>query len=200
MVMDPNPFAPPRSDFNTGAVGAPWAQGMFWRHGPLLMAKTGAVLPPRCVKCNAAADGPGKKQRFFWHHPAWLLLILISIFIYLIVALLVRSSAEVTYGLCPEHRQKRSHGILVGVGGILLSVALFVAAGVADQPVLVLFGVVAFLVALVVMIVKARTLMPLRIEGSTVQLKGCGEAFLATLPWGQPFAAPFAPPQSRLPS
>jgi hypothetical protein len=198
--MDPNPFAPPRSDFNTDATGMPWPQGTFWRHGPLLMAKSGAVLPPRCVKCNGAADGPGKKQRFYWHHPAWLLLILVSIFIYLIVALLIRSSADVTYGLCQAHRQKRNQGVLIGVGVLVFSVLLFVAAGLVHQPVLFLIGLVLFLVALVVMIVKARTLLPARIENNTVQLKGCGEAFLASLPWGQPAVPPFAPPQGRLPS
>jgi hypothetical protein len=82
---------------------------------------------------------------------------------------------------------------------------LFVAAGMAHQPALVLFGVLAFLVGLVVMIVKARTLMPVRIDGGTVQLKGSGEAFLSSLPWGQPLAPSFAPPVApppagRLPS
>jgi hypothetical protein len=170
---------------------------MFWRHGPLLVAKYGAVLPPRCVKCNAPTDGPAKKQLFYWHHPAWLLLILISIFIYLIVALLIRNKAEVTYGLCQEHRQKRNRGVLIGLGILFLSVILFVAAFAVGEPVLILPAMIVFVVALVVMIVKARTLMPTRIENNTANLKGCGEPFLASLPNSAPFSQPYLPPYGQ---
>jgi len=176
--MDPNPYAAPKSDFNTGAGSE---QAMFWRSGPLLMVRNGAVLPPRCVKCNAAIAGPAKQRRFSWHHPALFLLIFLNILIYVFVAILVRKNVVVTLGLCQEHRRRRSLGILTGLGGIFLAVGLFIAAGVADQPILVIAGILVFLVSIVVIEVMARTLTPVRIADKVGHLKGCGEAFLASL-------------------
>jgi hypothetical protein len=177
--MDPNPYAAPKSDFNTGTDSG---QAMFWRSGALLMARNGAVLPPRCVKCNAPIDGSAKQRRFSWHHPALFLIILLNILIYAIVAIVVRKNVVVTLGLCQAHRRRRFRGILAGVAGIFLSVGFFIASGMAEQPNLVLAGLVVLVVSIVVIESMARTLSPARIADKVGQLKGCGEAFLASLP------------------
>jgi hypothetical protein len=173
---------PRRADVNAGAGGQYAAPGAFWRSGPILMTRHAAVLPARCVKCNAELEAPLKKQRFYWHHQAWFVLVLLNAIIYIVVALIVRRHADVTYGLCAPHRQRRKRGILLAVGGLLLSLALIFVGVATSQSALLLIALLGFLMSIVIAVVKGRTLLPVRIDKSGAQLKGCGEAFLASLP------------------
>jgi hypothetical protein len=182
MPTETNPYAAPRADVNTGAGGQYVAPGAFWRSGPILMTRHAAVLPARCVKCNAELEAPLKKQRFYWHHQAWFVLVLLNAIIYIVVALIVRRHADVTYGLCAPHRQRRKRGILLAVGGLLLSLALIFVGVATSQSALLLIALLGFLMSIVIAVVKGRTLLPVRIDKSGAQLKGCGEAFLASLP------------------
>jgi len=181
MPTEPNPYAAPRADVNAG--GQVVAQGAFWRSGPILMTRHGAVLPPRCVKCNAELQASVlKKQRFYWHHQAWFALVLANVVIYVVVSMIVRRHADVTLGLCATHRQKRRRGVILGVGGILLSLGLLFAGIASNLAALTLIALLGFLVSIVMAVVKARTLLPVRIHKDGAQFKGCGEAFLASLP------------------
>ena len=56
-----------------------------WRDGDILVMHKEAVLPDRCIKCNAPCNGYRLKRNLSWHRPAWFLLIFISLWIYLIV-------------------------------------------------------------------------------------------------------------------
>ncbi len=38
----------------------------MWRQGRLLVAASDAILPPRCIKCNAPAAGPTISHRLLW--------------------------------------------------------------------------------------------------------------------------------------
>jgi hypothetical protein len=181
MASEMNPYAAPRTDVNAGAASPYATQGMFWRSGPLLMARDGTVLPARCVKCNGQVHEPLKRHRFYWHHPAFFALLLLNAIIYIIVALIVRRRAEVTFGLCPAHRRKRNQGILIGVGGVVASIALIVGGAVLNTPVLSLVAIFALVISIIVAISMGRPLLPARIDKSSAQLKGCGEAFLAGL-------------------
>ena len=68
-------------------------------------------FPDRCVICNCPAEGFRLKRTAYWH-PGWVyLLILISIVIYAVVALIVRKSVRLEYGLCPKHKARRVTGI-----------------------------------------------------------------------------------------
>ena len=182
MPTETNPYAAPRADVNAGAGGQFSAQGSFWRSGPILMTRHGAVLPARCVKCNAEVQETLKKQRFYWHHQAWFVLVLANAIIYVVVAMIVRRHADVTYGLCLPHRQRRRRGVFMAVGGILLSLALIFVGIAAGQSALLLIALLGFLVSIVIAVVKGRTLLPVRIDKSGAQFKGCGEDFLASLP------------------
>jgi hypothetical protein len=182
MLTDSNPYAAPRADVNAGAGGQYAVPGAFWRSGPILMTRHAAVLPARCVKCNAELQEPLKKQRFYWHHQAWFALVLLNAIIYIVVAIMVRRHADVSYGLCALHRQRRKRGILLAVGAVLLSLALLFVGIANSLPALILSALLVFLMSIVIAIVKGRTLLPVRIDKSGARLKGCGEAFLASLP------------------
>ena len=147
------------------------------------MTRHGAVLPARCVKCNAEVQGSLKKQRFFWHHQAWFALVLANIFIYLVVSMIVRRRADVSYGLCAQHKQRRKRAVFIGLGGILLSLVLIFVGIATDLSILTLVGFLVMLFSIVFAIVKGRALLPVRIDkAGAAQFKGCGESFLASLP------------------
>jgi len=179
MTTDLNPYAAPKADVNAGSADL---QGMYWRSGAILMARDGAVLPNRCVKCNAILDVVMKRRRFYWHHQALFLLVLLNIFVYLIVALIVRRRADVSYGLCLVHRRKRARGVAIGLSCLLFSIFLAGAAISASQPHLMLVALLGCVASIVASAVLARTLMPVRIDRAAAQLKGCGDSFLASLP------------------
>ena len=119
--------------------------------------------------------------RFYWHHQAWFALVLFNVLIYIVVAMLVRRHADVTFGLCPTHRRRRNRGILTGVGGVALSIALILAGIAFNVPVVIPIAFLALVIAIVVGITRGRALTPARIDKSGAQFKGCGEAFLASL-------------------
>ncbi len=183
MPNETNPYAAPRADVNAGVGGSYAARGEYWRSGQILMTRDGARLPARCVKCNGEVQESLKKQRFYWHHQAWFVLLLANVFIYLVVSMIVRRHADLTFGLCPNHRRRRRRAILTGVAGMFLSLVLVFVAIALDMVVLSLFAFLAIVVFIVVAIVKGRALLPVRIDKSGIaQFKGCGESFLASLP------------------
>ncbi len=183
MPIETNPYAAPRADVNAGPGGPYAAQGEYWRSGQVLMTRDGAILPARCVKCNDDVQGFLKKQRFYWHHQAWFVLLLANVFVYLVVSMIVRRHADLSFGLCTSHRRRRRHAILTGVGGMFLSLVLVFVGIALNMVVLGLFAFLAMVVFIVVAIVKGRALLPVRIDKSGIaQFKGCGESFLASLP------------------
>jgi len=139
-------------------------------------------LPARCIKCNAEVQEPLKKRRFYWHHPAWFVLVLANVIIYVVVAMIVRRQADVTYGLCAVHRKQRRRGAFLGVGGTLLSLVLIFVGLANDYAALTMIAVLGFVVSIVVGVVKGRTLLPVRIDKAEAHFKGCCEVFLASLP------------------
>jgi len=165
--MSANPYSPPK------AVLVEHAAGGYWRDGKLVVMPPGGTLPPRCVKCNAPALQPMKPRKVYWHHPAWYLLVFVYMIIYIIVALIVRRRAEVTYGVCAKHRTRRRIFIAVGWIGVPLFALL-----IGVNPILGITGVLA---ALLAGIIGSRLVYPRRITKDEVRLAGCGEAFLASL-------------------
>ena len=175
-----NPYAPPRAALEDRAGED------CWREGNVLVMRTGSALPERCVKCNAGAVRPIKLRTFHWHPPGWYALILVNLFLYAFVSLFVRKKARVGIGTCSRHQTQRLIFSLIGWGGLLLGIALFFAG-----PGGIALGVLLILASAIAGIVGARLVYPSRITKEEIHLKGCGEAFLASLDAKQ---APLAPP------
>src|SRR5690242_5147889 len=76
MIPQPQPYFPPATH-NLDAI---------WRNNAVLVMTKQALLPNRCVKCNAPAEEQ-LKRKLTWHHPALYLLVFISILVYAIVAM-----------------------------------------------------------------------------------------------------------------
>ena len=104
--MSHNPYAPPQARIVARAPGSGDSEHV-WRENNTVVLLPNADLPPRCVKCNAPAEEPVKQRTLYWHTPWLYLLILVSLLIYLIVALIARKGVTLHPGLCTEHRTAR---------------------------------------------------------------------------------------------
>lgn len=188
--MDPdfNPYAAPSAKI--GSKPVPPGFGL-WREGDVLVMRKEAELPDRCVKCNAPADGYRLKRKLGWHHPAFYLIILVALLLYVIVALCVRKTATVQVPLCEDHRSRRKRTILLGwlfslgglaamIAGIALSSDPGATGGLAAA--LIPTGFLVLIVALVWSIVASQPVVPLKIDQQFVWLKKVCPAFLDSLP------------------
>lgn len=177
--MGANPYAAPKAVLEDRAAGG------YWRDGKMLVVTPGGVLPPRCVRCNEPAMQPMKAHKLTYVHGLWLLLILVNIVVYIIVALIVRKRAEVTYGLCEQHHKRRRLFSIIGWVGFFLGCAAILVAPLA--------GMVMAVAAILVGVFGSRVVYPARITTEEVRLSGCGEAFLASLDGKAEPAAKVAP-------
>lgn len=187
---DLNPYAPSRASLSaTDPVST--ADGnaapSVWRDGDVLIKSIDAEMPGRCVKCNGPADQPTKIRKVYWHHPALYLLILVNIIIYAIVATIVRKKAFVGAGLCRDHKKRRRLAMTLAwtgsLGGIVLMyVGLASSFGIWGAFV----GMLLILGSIIGGLIFARTVYSKGIDKTYVRLKGCGNAFLDSLP---PFSA-----------
>lgn len=158
--------------------------GNLWRTGNELVMTKDAELPFVCVKTNQPADAL-LRRKLYWH-PGWIyLLILISLWIYVIVALIIREKADIQIPLCREQLVRRRWVIAGAWLGTLLGLALMFAGFAAGRDTGVLLVVCALLTILtsaIVGAVLARIVRPSRITKEYVWLKGVHPDFLATLP------------------
>jgi hypothetical protein len=178
-----NRYAPPKAVLEDRSG----AETEMWREGKVLVLRKGGQFPHRCIKCNEPAVAPGRRQKLTWHPPAWYLLIFLAVLLYAIVALIVRKKAVVEVGLCERHQKRVLFGRIVGWGGFVVLLGLSFAAVAQPSGDL---GLVAMLFALpwvLATITFNRLLIPHRIDDHFVRVKGCGPAFLRSLPdrtWG----------------
>ena len=168
--MSANPYLPPKAALEKRIAGE------YWREGKRVVMRPGGVLPPRCVKCNAPALQPMAPRKVHWHHPAWFLLILVNILIFIIVGLLVRRKAEVTFGVCARHRLRRRIFIAVGWGGLFLGFLIATGGGAWTAV-----GILMIVAAILIGMIGARLAYAARITKTEVRLAGCGRAFLDSI-------------------
>ena len=182
-----NPYAPSTASLAGADVRAAGAR--MWRDAKVLvMARDAGDLPGRCVKCNEAADEPTKTRTVYWHHPGFYLVLLVNVIAYVIVALIARKTAKISPGLCARHKQTRNLGLAIGWGGFLLCfIGMFVAFS-SDSPALGSLLLLATLGCVITGMIMSRIVYARRIDDRYVQLKGCGEPFLAELPEFRPGA------------
>jgi hypothetical protein len=164
---DNNPYAPPKS-WAFDQVHLLVDPNAAWRDGNLLMTRKGAVLPDRCLKCNATAEGYQFERTLSWISPWWILVLLVlGPLLFAIVYLAVRKQGKVTVGLCPRHRSRRSRIIALSWVTGLAGVGSIIAAGTVPEsivPIPVIAGIVLLFVSLIGGSFGSRVLVPKRIK------------------------------------
>lgn len=153
----------------------------IWRSKSILVMTKEALLPNRCVKCNAPADQQ-LKRKLTWHHPALYLLVIASVLIYIVVALVVRKTATVNVGLCEEHLNSRRRNVLItwalGLGAVLS----FVAAALLNDMTFVALAFGLIFGCAIYGTVTLRVVVPSKIDNYFVWLKGVDGNFLQQFP------------------
>ncbi len=153
----------------------------IWRNKSVLVMTKQALLPGRCVKCNTHTD-ERLKRKLTWHHPALYLLILASILIYAIVALVVRKTATVDVGFCPEHLAARKRHLAITWGLGLLALGSFVLGAVIEDVNFIFASLPLLLATTIYGIVTLRVVAPAKIDEHLVWLKGVNTDYLQEFP------------------
>jgi hypothetical protein len=175
-VNDENPYAAPKSNVRDVVDSA------CRRDGEFVFVPKGCALPGRCIICNEPAVLPSKSRKMYWHSPWLYVLVFLNIFVYALIALVVRKSTEVAPGYCAVHAGARRRKIyLFAVPSIVLMLAAPVMLFVAPGTLAALVFVAGFVLLIPGMIVS-RTIWPKRIDPLGATFAGCKEPFLSSLP------------------
>jgi len=155
--IDPNPYAPPRSDEPLNTMG------LNIEGNALVVAQNPVTLPPGCVSCGAPIDSGHVRisKKLTWA-PKWiLLLILVNMLILLVVYFIVRKVLAVDFGLCAQCNRTIRKKRLITAGAWLATVALFVGSYLANSELVFIVALLMFLAALIMAILHAQ---PLRLK------------------------------------
>lgn len=183
-VDDENPYAPPKSMLLDDELGLS-LPGEAYADRHLLAVCRNAVLPDRCLKCNAPADGYQFTRSLSWHRPFWFLLLLINLLLYIIALLFICWKATITVGVCKLHQRKRTRAIVVGWLTALAGIgSMFAAAVVPDKavPIMVITGIVLLLAGVIGGMLGSRILVVERIDNDFVWLSHVSPEYLASFP------------------
>ena len=188
-----NPYASPVADAEV--ITNPFSTsnepgGGVWRRGKILIMHKNARLPDFCVKTNAPAD-QRVKRNLTWLHPAWALLILIALLVYLIVALILTKKAKVEFPVSNDWMKKRNFRLMISiitflVGGLIFVGAIFttVNEGYAEGLIAILYltGTVIGLGGVIAAASFSAILRPTKITETHVYLKGSHPDYLDRFP------------------
>lgn len=148
-----------------------------------MVASKGATLPDRCVKCNMPANGLKLTRKLYWHPPAYYLLICAGVLLYAIVAVLVRKTTTIDFGICLEHKNKRKRNLMIAWILVGVSVALFFVGIAADEGAIAGIGLPVFLIGLIFAVIAAQFVIPRKMNADgLVWLKGVNAQYLEQLP------------------
>jgi hypothetical protein len=177
--MDDNPF---RAPLEMQPLSTPFAAGQFERDNLQLIVRSGAVLPPLCVKTGEPVSAEGMVTKTISWSPIWVVVIfLASPLIGLIVYFIVRKRCEITYGLSATMKSKyltrRLIALIVALGAFA---GIFVAGNMDYLMVAILSGVVAVM-ALAVAVVGTAPLSAANHVNGRFWVKGCSREFLSRI-------------------
>lgn len=158
-----------------------------WRDGKTLVMARDSTLPARCAKCNKPVSRPPIKRTLYWHVPWIYLLILVSLLIYIIVALIIRKKAVVFVPVCDEHRQQRYQFIAASWLMVLAGVGCFFYAVNPNQEMWALAGVGLIIAAIVLGLWKGVLVSAKKIDDRFVHVGRFCAQYLEGLPeWTGP--------------
>ena len=172
--MSDNPFQAPE------AANPYEIKGQIWRSGKKLVMNQFSQLPNRCIKCNQPED-VRLTRKLAWHHPAFALLILCGVIVYLIVALIIQKKAVIEIGLCNEHNGARKMAKGIAWGLVILGIGSCTGGLEGNTDTLTITGLLLVLTS-VIFGLRARVVTPAKITDDMLWLKGTDESFLQNFP------------------
>lgn len=154
---------------------------IIWRSNSALVMAKRALLPNRCVKCNAPTRHT-LKRNLRWHHPAIYISILGSLLLYVVLSLVLSKSATIHVGLCETHLAARKRDIIISCFLVLMSLAGFFLAVVTEDMNLFFVGAIVFLGGLIYGVIQTRVVVPKKIDDRFVWLTGINDNYLLQFP------------------
>ncbi len=138
-----------------------------WRDGDRLVTPHITVLPHICVRCGQPAS-KRVSVKLTWHSRWWYLLLLLSLWVYVIVALLIRKKATLELSLCEPHARSRRRGRRAGWATMIAGAAvLFVA-----TPLALALGLLLIVAGAIAVIVTSRIITAHRMDDLYVWIDG----------------------------
>ena len=162
--------------------GVSTSAAMVWRFKKHLVMGHDAVLPDRCVKCNAPVQGRRLARNLYWHSPVFYFLILINLLVYVLVALIIRKRARIAVGLCQKHQAGRKRDMAIGWLLSLAGIGVIIVSLMSEYWLLLLAAIFLFLGALMYGAVRCRIVYAHRIDKQYVWINGVCREYLDTLP------------------
>ena len=156
--------------------------GGLWRSGKTLVMSREAQVPERCVHCNTTANLRRVKRRLYWHHPAIYLTLFVGLLVYVIIALVVRKTAQVEVSICQADVVRRRWKVaLAWVLLLAMPVSFGVLAAYRVENALWLLPVVLF-IATVFTSMWSRLVYARKIDEKAVWVGSVCPEFLKDLP------------------
>ncbi len=190
---DPNPYASPQyapTPVNGAGEVADDDPKANWRWENYLLLPREGTLPPRCVRCGEPTDLPLRKKSVQWYNPWLALTILLSVPIFVILALVFQKKGVVYFTLCDAHARRRRRMIAAAWGIGFLGVAqmgvIFSFIGRPSPPdwaiLLIFTGIATMIAGAVVGSIGSRTIHVQRIDKHAIWLKKLPPTFYDHLP------------------
>lgn len=156
-----------------------------WKNKTVLVMTKQAQLPDRCVKCNAPTQN--RLQRSLrWHHPALYIVIAGGVLLYVILALVLSKTATINVGLCETHAAARKRDILITWALVVLSIVCMILSAMMEELSIFFIGLLLFFGAVIYGVLKARVVVPQKIDDQYVYLIGVNPDYLQQFPDWQP--------------
>ena len=182
-----NPYAAPQTETPFLAAVGEGDQPEIWREGRFVIIPHGALLPPRCWRCNSPQIEGQWKCQLTWFPPVYLLLLLLGVLPLLIVLVFVQRRSTFSISLCPDHARRRRRHLLIAWAIALAGVAciLFGALSLSmprNDGQFIGIGVLALIVAAVYGGIMAGLASARRVDKYMARVTGAGRPFRDSLP------------------
>ena len=173
-----NPYRAPESD-----IVVPQGNGDFRVEGKDLICRTGAVLPPRCVKTNEPVGSERMKTKTFYWTSSWIyLLLLIHLLVLLLAYFIIRKPVTLTFGISPAARSRRIRQHLGFWMVFLGSIAAMYGGIMSDTNWMMFVGLFGIIACVVALLWIGSVLRPVkRLSSGEFAMRGCGPEFLASI-------------------
>ncbi len=164
-----NPYAAPDLTTQPQALGS--SQEVFMQDDLLIVPKT-YTFPPICLHTGSTENlSKPIKRAVTWYHPAWALLILTGVIIFLIVVLCIQKKGLLVFQLSLAAKKVRWRKILISWGVFFSCFVLSYLGNVLDQPVWIVLAFLSILTSLILWVSWCKILTVTKIDDQFVYLR-----------------------------
>lgn len=177
------PYGAPSAGAYQQAYGAQ-GQGV-WRDNKKLVMHKQALLPDRCIKCNAPIHGLNLQRKLSWMNPAWFILVLFGIIGWIVFAILsatIKKKALVDMGLCEQHLTSRKNNMTIGWAAAIVGAVLLVMAFSMDQPLVIFLGVVMLIGGAIIASMAANVVTVSKMDDNYIWITRVNNEYLSNFP------------------